>query len=240
MIIELNIENIFDFLKNNPGVNITTFPIRDITRKYLFENVYQDQDFEYLPKKYILSLLLEFLIYTELELDFNLRNTSLIIDRRLPNTWFKKVDNLFSLVKSNQIEINIASHIIDSVEKLYDITEYPPFLELIIEGYRNYSTRTKKDHRERLTKNNPEMFKKLVVLGLFPPPYSKKEEQLYKQATHNAIVDMSIGLRGSGLPSLVLENIAKQAYYPADMNVGMNVYQLVKNITEHKTSGQQN
>jgi hypothetical protein len=59
------------------------------------------------------------------------------------------------------------------------------------------------------------------------PNYSRRA-RLYEEATHNAIVDMSIGLRGSGLPSLVLENIANQSYNPA----GMDVYQLVKNITQ--------
>lgn len=230
MNITIQVENLFDFLKNNSGVKVVNLPVREIAYKYLFEDVYQDSDFEYIPKEFLLSIFIEFLYISKYE--FKDRNSRLVVNKEVIDSWYKKCDNLISLIKSNGITINFDnSGIRVTLESIYEILQYQPLFDLIIEGYSNKTWNNQYDDtRERLANYSPDIFKKLAVLGIIPPPYNQKEQRLYEEATHKAILDMSIGLRGSGLPSLVLENIARQAYNPS----GMDVYQLVKNVTERK------
>lgn len=230
MDITIQVGNIFDFLKNNSGIKVMKIPARQIAKKYLFEDVYQDTDIEYMPKEFLLSLFIEFLYISAYE--FKDRNSRLVVNGQVIDSWYKKCDNLISLIKKNGITINFNnSDIRVTIESVYENLQYQPLFDLIIEGYSNKNWNNQYDDtRDRLANYNPDIFKKLAVLGIIPPPYNQKEQRLYQQATHSAIVDMSIGLRGSGLPSLVLENIANQAYNPT----GMDVYSLVKNITERK------
>ena len=229
-VLEVKDQNVFDFLKNNPNVTMKQMPLRQIAYTYLFEDVYQDSNFEYIPKEFLVSLFTEFLSISKYE--FEDRNSRLVVNKKVIDSWYKKCDNLISLIKSNEIKINFDNASIRiAFQNIYNILEYPPLLDLIIEGYSNKTWNDPYDDtRKTLAKYSPDLFKKLAALDIIPPPYSKEEEKLYKEAKHNAILDMSIGLRGSGLPSLVLENIANQAYNPT----GMDVYSLVKNVTERK------
>ena len=230
LVLDVETGNLIEFLKNNPNLKINELPAREIAYTYLFEDVYQDSDFEYIPKEFLMSVFLEFLSISKYE--FEDRNSRLVVNKKVIDSWYKKCDNLISLIKSNEIKINFDNASIRiAFQNIYNILEYPPLLDLIIEGYSNKTWNDPYDDtRKTLAKYSPDLYKKLAALDIIPPPYSKEEEKLYKEAKYNAILDMSIGLRGSGLPSLVLENIANQAYNPT----GMDVYSLVKNVTERK------
>ena len=212
MNVTIQVENIFDFLKNNSEIKVVKMPSNQIVNIYLIENVYQDSDFQYYPKDLLGPLIETFMMLTA----FN--------SAALNEDWYRKFDNLVSIFKNSGTEYQIRD--LDYFISIYEKTEYEPLLNFIVEIYRPlmYSSKRRYIHQ------SAKIFKKLVVLGLIPPPYNPEEQKLYEEATHNAILDMSIGLRGSGLPSLVLENIANQAYNPT----GMDVYSLVKNVTERK------
>jgi hypothetical protein len=232
LVLDVEAGNLIEFFKNNPNVKINELPAREIAYKYLFEDVYQDSDFEYIPKEFLMSVFLEFLYISTYE--FEERQSRLVVNKKVIDSWYKKCDNLISLIKNQEINFDNA-RIKIIIESIYQTLEYPPLFDLIIEGYRNITWSN--ELRLQLVNYNPNLYKKLAALDIIPPPYSKEEEKLYKEAKHNAILDMSIGLRGSGLPSLVLENIANQAYMldnPLGNPTGMDVYSLVKNVTERK------
>jgi hypothetical protein len=212
MDVTIQVENIFEFLKNNSDIKIAKMPSPEIANIYLSYDRYEDSDFQYYPKDLLGGLLENFMYLTEYT--------------NIDKDWYRKFDNLVSIFKNSGSDYEIRD--LDYFANVYEKTEYEPLLNFIVEIYRPLMYSSK---RRFLYLYTPKLFKKLVVLGLIPPPYNPEEQKLYKEATHDAILDMSIGLRGSGLPSLVLENIANQAY---NNPTGMDVYKLVKNVTERK------
>ena len=219
MIIERS--DLFPFLKESmeKGRRVTALESKQIATDYLFTEQFKDEDFQYFPPN-LLPGLLDLFIYVS---SYGFKEE---------NDWNRKFDNLVSIIKSKNLDLNAdLSHF-----KLYEAIKYEPLFNYIVEYFQknkfsSFANRKLAD----ITKYYPFLFKRLVLIdGLVPKPWTPLQQKLYQAAydevIHNSIVDTTIGLHSLGLPSLVVENIAN---YTVDTSTtGIDVYNLVKSVNE--------